>query len=127
MCGIIGLNSNITSFQTGVDALYDQCASLGVTPTGKTLAAITAAIQSVYDAGIAASRCKITAVVGFVGGNPDDNPSHQGNTLYGTLTLIISNGSIESQSWVKTHAGNLSDNNMYYQSAKIWSITIEAL
>lgn len=100
---------------------------MGVTPTDKTLASITAAIQNVYNAGVAASRCKITAIVGFVGGNPDDNPSHQGNTLYGTLTLIISNSKIESQSWVRTHAGDLSGDNMSYQSAKIWSITIEAL
>lgn len=72
-------------------------------------------------------RYKIVAVVGFVGGNPDGGSSSQGKTLYGTLTLIISNGKIESQSWVKTHADNLGNNNMYYQSAKIWSITIEEI
>ena len=121
------LNSNLSNFQTGVDALYNNCVSLGVTPTGKTLAAITAALQSVYDAGVAAARCKITAVVGFVGGNPNDYADCQGKTLYGTLTLIVSNGAIESQTWVRTHADDLSGNNMYYQTAKIWSITIEKL
>ena len=72
-------------------------------------------------------RYKIVAVVGFVGANPDGNSSHQGKALYGTLTLIVSNGVIESKSWTKTHADNLGDNNMYYQSAKIWSITVEKI
>ena len=43
------LNSNLTSFQAGVDSLYDQISSLGVTPDGKTLANITAALQSLYN------------------------------------------------------------------------------
>ena len=46
-------NSNLSSFQTGVDALYDMIVSLGVTPTDKTLAAIKASIQSVHDTGYA--------------------------------------------------------------------------
>lgn len=80
-----------------------------------------------YNTGIAKARCRITAVVGFVGGNPDDVSSHQGQLLYGTLVLVVSNGNIESQSWTKTYAGELSGGNMYYQTAKIWSITVEAL
>ena len=72
-------------------------------------------------------RYKIVAVVGFVGANPDNVPSHQGNTLYGTLTVIVSNGVIESRSWILTHADNLGGDNMYYQSAKIWNITIEKI
>lgn len=43
------INSNLSSFQTGVDALYDMIVSFGVTPTDKTLAAIKEAIQSVHD------------------------------------------------------------------------------
>lgn len=43
------INSNLSSFQTGVDALYDMIVSLGVTPTDKTLAAIKESIQSVHD------------------------------------------------------------------------------
>ena len=121
--------------------------SLGVTPSGKTLDAVKNSISSVsnnsyntgyangssdgynsgYNAGIAKARCKITAVVGFVGGNPDDVASHQGQLLYGTLVLVVSNGNIESQSWTKTYAGELSGGNMYYQTAKIWSITVETL
>ncbi len=117
--------------------------SLGVTPSGKTLDAVKNSISSVsnnsyntgyakgktdgYYGGIAAARCKITAVVGFVGGNPDDVASHQGMTLYGTLEIIVSNGRIESQSWTKTHNDELSGGNMYYQTAKIWSITVTAL
>ncbi len=45
------LNDKIASFQTGVDALYNKCVSLGVTPSAKTLAAVTTALQSVYDTG----------------------------------------------------------------------------
>ena len=46
---ISSLNSNLASFQTGVDALYNQIVSLGVTPEGKTLAAIKNSISSVSD------------------------------------------------------------------------------
>ena len=43
------LNSKLTSFQTGVDTLYNQYVSKGVTPSGKTLAAITSATDSLYN------------------------------------------------------------------------------
>ena len=36
------------SFQGGVDTLYNQCVSCGVTPSGKTPTAIAAAIQKIY-------------------------------------------------------------------------------
>ncbi len=54
------LNSNLASFQTGVDSLYDQISSLGVTPDGKTLAAIKDSISSVsnnsYNTGYAKGK-----------------------------------------------------------------------
>lgn len=43
------LNNSLSSFQTGVDSLYDQISSLGVTPKKKTLASITAAISKLYE------------------------------------------------------------------------------
>lgn len=56
------------SFQTGVDALYDQCASLGVTPTGKTLAAITAATKGLYEKGQEDSHPDVTTFkTGLIG------------------------------------------------------------
>ena len=43
------LNDNLkTSFQDGVDALYNKCKSCGVTPADKTPTAIVNAIQSIY-------------------------------------------------------------------------------
>ncbi len=45
------LSSKVASFQTGVDALYNKCVSLGVTPSGKTLDAVTNALQNVYNTG----------------------------------------------------------------------------
>ena len=40
------LNSNLTSFQTGVDTIYNKCVSCGVTPTSKTPEAIATAIDN---------------------------------------------------------------------------------
>ena len=144
---INSLNSNLANFQHGVDALYNQIVSLGVTPSGKTLEAVKNSISTVsnnsyntgyakgssdgynsgYNAGIAKARCRITAVVGFVGGDPNDSAEDQGKLLYGTLVVVVSNGNIESQSWTKTYADDLYNNRMYYQTAKIWSITVEML
>ena len=42
------INSNVQSFQNGVDTLYNKCVSCGSTPTAKTPAAISTAIQSIY-------------------------------------------------------------------------------
>ena len=41
------LNSNLANFQHGVDALYNQIVSLGVTPSGKTLDAVKNSISTV--------------------------------------------------------------------------------
>lgn len=70
---------------------------------------------------------RITAVVGFIGGNPDDNPAHQGARLIGTLIIIIKNGTITNQTWTKTEHGSTGGDNMYYASPKIVSITIDKL
>ena len=53
---LYGLNNNLTtSFQAGVDTLYNACVSCGVTPSAKTPAAISAAISAIstnrYNAG----------------------------------------------------------------------------
>ena len=48
------LYSTVSSFQTGVDSLYNKCVSLGVTPSAKTLSAVTNALQSVYNSGYSA-------------------------------------------------------------------------
>lgn len=45
------LSSKVSSFQTGVDALYNKCVSLGVTPSAKTLDAVTNALQNLYNTG----------------------------------------------------------------------------
>lgn len=45
------LSSQVSSFQTGVDSLYNKCVSLGVTPSAKTLEAVTNALQSIYNSG----------------------------------------------------------------------------
>ena len=44
---ISSLNSNLANFQHGVDALYNQIVSLGVTPSGKTLDAVKNSISTV--------------------------------------------------------------------------------
>ena len=43
------LNSKLSSFQTGVDTLYDKYVSKGVTPSGKTLNEIIRATDNLYD------------------------------------------------------------------------------
>lgn len=48
------LNTTVSSFQAGVDTLYDKCVSLGVTPKGKALKNITAALEKIYNAGSSA-------------------------------------------------------------------------
>ena len=45
------LNDKIAAFQAGVDSLYNKCVSMGVTPSGKTLTAVTNALQSIYNTG----------------------------------------------------------------------------
>ena len=43
------LNDNLkSSFQAGVNALYDKCVACGVTPAGKTPTDIVNAMQSIY-------------------------------------------------------------------------------
>ncbi len=44
---LTNISSKVSSFQTGVDALYNQIVSLGVTPSGKTLDAVKNSISSV--------------------------------------------------------------------------------
>ena len=70
---------------------------------------------------------KITAIVGFVGGNPDDNPEHQGAKLNGRLVLTIQDGKITSKSWTKYQHGSTGSNNIYYAYPEIISLTIETL
>ena len=45
------LDSLQTSFQDGVNTLYNKCVSCGVTPSSKTPTAISNAIQSIYNTG----------------------------------------------------------------------------
>ena len=47
-----------------MDSLYDQISSLGVTPEGKTLAAITSAQQSLYNAAYSKGQTEATLVFG---------------------------------------------------------------
>ena len=42
------INSNVSSFQAGVNTLYNKCVNCGVTPSAKTPAAISTSIQSIY-------------------------------------------------------------------------------
>ena len=42
------INSNVQSFQNGVDSIYNKCVSCGSTPSAKTPAAISSAIQNIY-------------------------------------------------------------------------------
>lgn len=72
-----GLNRDLQSFQTGVDALYNKCVSLGVTPTGKTLSAITAALEAVYNKGKKDAEYKVIIKVYGVGGSADSVGSGQ--------------------------------------------------
>lgn len=71
------LNRELQSFQTGVDALYNKCVSLGVTPTGKTLNAITAALEAVYNKGKKDAEYKVIIKVYGVGGSADSVGSGQ--------------------------------------------------
>lgn len=43
------LNSDLASFQNGVDSIYSGCKTYGSTPTAKTPAAIVNAIKAIYD------------------------------------------------------------------------------
>ena len=89
------LNSNITSFQTGVDALYNQYVSLGVTPTGKTLAAITAAAKGLYAKGQEDSHPDVntfkTSVIGM-----DQYGAHSGTTSFQSDGYVFIVGAIHN-------------------------------
>lgn len=56
---VASLNSKITSFQTGVNSLYNAFVAKGVTPSAKTLAAMASAVNAVYNAG--ANNASITS------------------------------------------------------------------
>ena len=43
------LNSNLSSFQAGVDSIYNTCKTYGSTPSAKTPAAINTSIQTIYN------------------------------------------------------------------------------
>lgn len=72
------LNSKLTSFQTGVDTLYNQYVSKGVTPSGKTLAAITSATDSLYN-------------TAYANGN-----NASGSSFNREYTIVLSGGSVNS-------------------------------
>lgn len=59
---VASLNSKITSFQAGVNTLYNKFVSLGVTPSDKTLAAMTNAVQSVYNTGFNAGYLNLSGM-----------------------------------------------------------------
>ena len=68
---------------------------------------------------------KITATVGFVGGNPNNNGYYP--RLYGKLTFQIINGAVQSAKFEKTIHEDTSGNNMYYAYAQSPSVSIEKL
>ena len=42
------INSNLSSFQNGVDSIYDTCKTYGSTPTASTPTAINTSIKAIY-------------------------------------------------------------------------------
>ena len=106
------LNSNLTSFQTGVDSLYDQISSLGVTPEGKTLASITASLQSLYDTALASGK-----TTGY-------NEGYTAGKSAGTIVSVAGAGSanqnistIVGELYICTGLGNNVNGNI------VWSIS----
>ena len=93
------LNSKLTSFQTGVDTLYNQYVSKGVTPSGKTLAAITSATDSLYNTayanGQAASHPDVntfkTALIGM-----DQYGAHSGTASFPANGYVFIVGAIHN-------------------------------
>ena len=65
------INSNLTSFQTGVDSIYNKCVSCGSTPSTKTPAAIITSIQAIYtnryNAGVSNSATVIKNLGNYTG------------------------------------------------------------
>lgn len=68
---------------------------------------------------------KITATVGFLGGNPNNNGYYP--RLYGKLTFQIINGVVQSAKFEKTIHDDTSSNNMFYAYAQNPSVLIEKL
>lgn len=90
------INSNLSSFQTGVDALYDMIASLGVTPTDKTLAAIKESIQSVHDTAYEegsqnSSVFNKTYTISISGSNGDGSDTSNGVNYVGLGVTVYFN------------------------------------
>lgn len=86
------LNSKLTSFQTGVDTLYNQYVSKGVTPSGKTLAAITSATDSLYNTAYAngsnnSSKFNKDYTIYISGGSTHDDGSNGGKGININITV----------------------------------------
>ena len=108
------IESMKTSFQDGVDTLYNKCVSLGVTPTAKTPTAIADAMQTIYtnryNAGVtyADGRTNTSSASYTAGYNAG---KAAGNDIKHSVTAQIyhENGWMHNEIWVDgKHAGTSS-------------------
>ena len=81
------INSNVASFQTGVDAIYNKCVSCGVTPTAKTPEAIATAIGNLKNI----SNCTIQFTGRYWAGNGTNGTISQESNNY---TITVSGSSV---------------------------------
>ena len=91
------LNSNVQSFQNGVDTLYNKCVSCGSTPSDKTPTALSTSIQSIYtnryNAGYNAAGGDIKHTINISVSRTVNDPS---NSIYQyvSVKLTDSNGTV---------------------------------
>ena len=106
---INSLNSNLANFQHGVDALYNQIVSLGVTPSGKTLDAVKNSISTVsnnsYNTGYANGKTEGYNNGYSAGQTAGYNSGYSAGKADGTVTSVQGVGSANQT--ISTTAGEL--------------------
>ena len=97
-----------TSFQAGVDTLFNRCQSCGSTPSAKTPTAISTAIQKIFtdrynagvNAGVAANKISYVTITADMPGYKYADQA--GGKVTGTLTANISGKTVTSVSGALT-------------------------
>lgn len=85
-----------TSFQAGVDTLYNKCSSCGATPSAKTPTAISTAIQKIYtdryNAGLSAATLSKCEVLATASNQDQTSLSHTTSKAYKLVICCVGAG-----------------------------------
>lgn len=100
ICDVSELSSEMasmkTSFQAGVDTLYNKCSSCGATPSAKTPTAISTAIQKIYtdryNAGLSAATLSKCEVLATASNQDQTSLSHTTSKAYKLVICCVGAG-----------------------------------